>query len=138
MIPANQPITLTRGDYFPMGLRIRTMVWDPTANDDAGGYVPSDYRDLTGCTVLGQIRKTTEDPTVLATFTATILNQVDDATVGKVRLELFHEDTKDLPLTDDKAKLVWGYDIQVLDPSGEPETYVTGSVKVKGDYSRDD
>lgn len=138
MIPANVPIVLTRGDYSVMGLRIRTLVWDPSANDGEGGYVPGDYRDLTGCTVLGQVRRSVDDATVLATFTPTILNQADAATKGKVRLELFHADTKDLPLTNDKTKEIWVYDVQVAGPTDEPETYIGGSCKVRGDVSRDD
>lgn len=138
MIPAVVPIKLTRGDLHRMGLRIRTKVWDPDANDGAGGYVPGPYRDLTGCSVLAQVRKTTEDTTVLGAWTATILDQNDAATKGKVRLEMPHAVSKLLPLTNDKTKEIWVYDVQIEDPSGEPETYIGGPLRVIGDTSRDD
>lgn len=136
MNPVNQPITLWRGDYFSMGMRLRDTVWNPALNDGEGGYEPGDYQDLTGCTVAGHIRRTPDDPEILASFTGTILDQSDPDTKGRILWELFHEDTKDLPLNPD-AKTKWGYDLQVSSPDGEPDTPQYGSVTVKGDYTHD-
>ena len=87
-----------------------------------------------GCTVAGQIRAT-PDGEVLANFTGTIQDQTDPDTKGRILWELFNEDTQPLPLTDPKNK--WGYDLQITDPSGEPETAQYGSVTVKGDYTHE-
>lgn len=133
MIPHVEDITIRFGDAKEIFFRVRERVWDPAANGGAGGWVAGDYRDLTGWTVLSQIRQTTEDATILLTFTPTLGDQSDLVNGrGAVLLKLTGVQTAGLARTLTSAV----YDVQLTDAAGDPWTYIAGAVAFVKDTSR--
>lgn len=130
MIPAPVDITIRRGDTKIVFFRVRERVWNPAANGGAGGYLPGAYRDLTGWTILSQIRETTESASPAATFTATLSDQV--AVPGGVTLRLPPATTAGLTLPVGGG--VW--DVQLTDTVGDVHTYLAGAVTFEKDVSR--
>lgn len=124
MRPVTRTIEVYQGDTFHFYFRIRKKVWDTNAQQ----YVASDYLDLTGSTVLAQIRESAISGTVLATFTATLSNQT--TTPGGILLALTPALTAALPATGG----VW--DVQVTNTASEVRTYINGVVNVYLQVSR--
>jgi hypothetical protein len=130
MQPSPKPIRLTRGDFYELYMRIRERVWD----EGSQSWVPGAYRDLTGWSGQAQMRRTYDDPDVLATFDVVLDDQTQPDTVGGVFVRLEDAVTATLPVTDDKNRWVW--DLEMIDLAGKPATYLQGSVTVKPDVTR--
>lgn len=128
MTPWPKDIKIKRGDTKEIYFRVRTRVWNPALNGGAGGYEAGPYRNLTGWTVLAQIRATQDSATPLAEFDATLSDQVADT--GGVLLKLSPADTAAIPSG------THGYDVQLTDANGDVWTYIEGEVEVSKDYSR--
>ena len=122
MIPATCDISLYRGDYFEMTLRLRAGTFNGTS------YTPGTYLDLTGWTPKAEIRANEDAATPLATFTTEVLNQVD--VPGGVHL--FLPSTESAALT--AAAAIW--DVQLTDPQSHVYTYLRGKVTVTKDVTR--
>ena len=128
MQPHVEDFTLPRGDYFGLPFRIRTRVWDPTANGDAGGdWVAGGYRDLTGWTGLFMIRLHEDDTAVAVTGTVDILDQV--AVKGGIHFWFEGADTQGLVGE-------YRYDVQLTNELGQPRTYLSGTFTFTKDVSR--
>lgn len=126
MIPAPVDITLRRGDTKLIFFRVRQRTWD----NALGKWVPGAYRDLTGWSVLSQIRVTADAPDPpLATFSVTLSNQA--TTPGGVTLRLAPAVTSALDLPEGG---VW--DVQLTDGAGDVFTYIAGAVSFEKDVSR--
>lgn len=123
-------IKIRRGDTKTIFFRVRERVWNSAANGGAGGYLPGPYRDLTGWTVLSQIRETTESAEPTATFAPTLSDQV--AVPGGVTLKLAHTITATMTLPIGGG--VW--DVQLTDAAGDVHTYIAGAVTFEKDVSR--
>lgn len=119
MKPAPLDIEFKRGDKFTLFYRTRTK------NPDGS---PGAYVDLTGYTVGAMIRQTDGDGAVLATFTASLGDQV--LFPGSVLLTLLTADTTDIPVGSD---MVW--DCELVDAAGEPRTVLEGKVTVTKDVT---
>lgn len=119
MIPGKHDIELYRGDTFRRF---------PTLSALIDG-VPGDPIDLTGCTVLAQLRESPQATEPLHSFDAEILDQIDLETRGKIRIELTPAQTTDLPET-----TFW--DLQLTHPNGDVFTYLVGTVTAEGQVSR--
>jgi hypothetical protein len=128
MIPYSKNITIRFGDSKRLFFRIRERVW----NAETEIWEPGAYRDLTGYTVLSQVRETTEADTVLMTFTPTIGDQNDPDQLGSVWLDLTPEQTASVDRTLKKAD----WDVQLTTPAGDVDTYVAGKVAFTKDTSR--
>lgn len=127
MIPAKRDITIRFGDIHEIFFRVRTKTWNGTA------WVLGPYQDLTGWTVLCQVRKTSEDATVLLTYTVTLGNQAEPvAGLGAVYLKLTGVQTASVSRIETAAV----YDIQLTDAAGNPQTYCEGKVMFTKDVSR--
>ena len=124
MIAYVHNIVVKRGDTKEIFFRVRTQVW----NDTLSIWQPGAYRDLTGWEVLAQIRSTEDSNTVVATFTATLADQV--TTTGGVYLKLSPATTAALTVENG----VW--DCQLTSPSGDVYTYVEGTYTLDKDVSR--
>ena len=120
MVPAEQNITIYRGDSFSLTLRLRQRNADGTAGT---------YLDLTGVVARAQIRATEDAPDVLATFVTTVLDQV--ATPGGVSLTLATADTAVLP-----ANMPSKWDVELDFPNGDVKTYLKGTVSVVADVTK--
>lgn len=108
-----------RGDTYKRSIRIREL--------DENGVAGEPY-DLTGCTVLAQVREY-YDGKVLSTINVTIdPDQVSEETKGYLYLEL------DTNMTKMGGEIgVW--DLQIKWPSGEYFTYLKGIVHCTLDVS---
>lgn len=113
------------GDY--MKRRILFEDADPlSADPDNPDMIP---RDWTGWTARAQVRKDTKRATVVtATFVVTLGEM--DPTDGIIVLELLEEESI-------KCIASGGWDLELTDPSGKPETVLGGKVLPKLDYTRD-
>lgn len=127
MIPLPVQITIRRGDTKEISFRVRRWV----LNELTGVLEPVEYRDLTGWTVLSQIRSTEDSTTVVAEFTPTIPDQSILANRGFVYLKLTPVQTEGIIIESG----VW--DAQLTDPGGDVYTYVAGPVVIAKDVSRD-
>jgi hypothetical protein len=130
MIPYPKDIKVRRGDTKRIFFRVRERVWNPALNGGAGGWEAGPYRDLTGWTVLAQIRETTESAEPTATFTTTLSNQT--TTPGGVELKLAPAVTAAMTL----PAAGGGWDVQLTDLAGDVHTYIEGKVTFEKDYSR--
>ena len=130
MIPAPVNITIRRGDTKNIFFRVRERTWNPALNGGAGGYEAGPYRDLTGWSVLSQIRESKDAADPAATFAVTLSNQT--TTPGGVTLKLTAAVTKDMVLPPTGG--VW--DVQLTDAAGDVHTYIEGSVAFEKDVSR--
>jgi hypothetical protein len=128
VIPYPKDITIRRGDSKRIFCRIRERLWDPSANGGLGGYVPGDYRDLTGWVGKAQVRTTEDSATVVAEFTVTLSDQT--ATPGGVTLYLAPATTAGI--TVDTAK----WDFQFTDAASDVWTYAAGAVTIVKDVTR--
>lgn len=122
MIPANLDITIYRGDDFSLVFRMRDSV-------------TGTYTNLTGYAAGAQIRPETLSETILATFTATVLDQT--ATPGGVRLTLTPTQTAGLPLSGG----VWDVEVYDLPVGTAPgrnsvRTPLAGTVTVLPEVTR--
>jgi hypothetical protein len=122
--PWPKDITIKRGDTKEIYFRVRERVWDEVTST----YVAGAYRDLTGWSVLAQIRTDADAADPVAEFDVNLGDQV--ATPGGVLLKLTPAQTAALTIS------TGGYDVQLTDPGGDVYTYIEGSVTVKKDYSR--
>lgn len=128
MQPHNEDFTIKRGDYFELTFRIRTRVWDPNLNGDAGGgWVPGDYRDLTGWTGKFMLRQAQDDVAPAVTGTVTIANQ--STLKGGVTFSFEGDDTQAL-LGD------YFYDVELTNELGKPRTFWDGKFTFGKDVSR--
>jgi hypothetical protein len=123
MQPAQCDITLYRGDYFEMTVRLREGTWNGYQ------YVAGNYLNLTGWTGRAEIRANQDATDVLASFTAEILTQAGSS-LGGVKLSLPTAQTSTLSV----ASAVW--DFQLTDPASRVYTYLRGSVAVEKDVTR--
>lgn len=127
MIPYPKNITIRFGDAKEIFFRVRERVWSGTE------WVAGDYRDLTGWTILSQVRATTEDPIPLLEFTATLGDQTDLVNgIGSVYLKLTGAETAGVTRTITTGK----WDVELTDDLGDPYTYVAGDVTFTKDVSR--
>ncbi len=127
MIPAKRDIIIRFGDIHEIFFRVRTKTWNGTA------WVLGAYQDLTGWTVLCQVRETTESAVILGTYTVTLGDQGEPiAGLGAVYLKLSAATTGAITRTIAKGK----YDIQLTNPAGDPQTYCEGDVTFTKDTSR--
>jgi hypothetical protein len=122
MIPAACDISLYRGDYFEMTLRVRQGTLTGTT------YTPGPYIDLTGWTPKAEIRANEDATTALATFTTEVLDQV--ASKGAVHLSLPSSESALLSA----ATAIW--DVQLTDPQTHVYTYLRGKVTITKDITR--
>lgn len=113
MKPARDDLLIYRGDTLKRSYKLR--------DEDT-----KDPIDITGWTFLAQVRKNSEDDTVVLTPTVSIV----DATGGEFKFESPPADTKDLT----PGRYVW--DLQSTTPAGEVDTWVAGEAIVAGDVSR--
>lgn len=130
MIAAKKDLQIRFGDVFRLLLRVRQRTL-------AGGvWVPGPYRDLTGWTILSQIRVNADSETVITTFTSTLGDQEDEELGrGSFTLSLSSETTAALrALSPIPSNAV--YDVQLTAPSGDAYTYVEGKVTFLKDVSR--
>lgn len=109
--PAVRDITIYQGDTYSLTFRVRSRNTDGTA----GAYL-----DLTGCTPKAQLRTAPSSTSVVAEFTATLLNQADVNTRGGVTISLSHAQTT--ALTYDS--MAW--DVQLTYPTGDVQTFLRG------------
>lgn len=117
--PARYDLSIYQGDDFSLTLRLREQNPDLTL----GAYI-----DLTGATAKAEIRATAASATVLAEFTATVLDQT--VTPGGLQLSLTHDQTAGLAAG---VNGVW--DIQVTQ-AGLITTYLHGNVTVTAEVTR--
>lgn len=115
---------ISQGADYKLGLTIK---------DDSGTEV-----DLTGHTFSGQIRKTASDPTILASFTFTILDQVTDT--GRVDVELPAAASSAIPV--DRSRnasrtiTTLTYDIESIDPATKTVRWLEGTVKLSPEVTK--
>lgn len=128
MIPFKKDITIRFGDTKELFFRVR----ERTFNAGTGLYEPGAYRDLTGCTVLAQVRATTEGA-VLLTFESTLGNQADPVD-GKGAVYLLIDAVDTATVTRTVLSGVW--DCQITDSAGKNYTFVAGAVVFTKDVSR--
>lgn len=129
MIPTTLDITIRFGDYKEIFFRVRDRVF----NSGTGQWETGNYRDLTGYTVLSQVRVLEDDAAPILTFTSTLGNQADPVNgTGAVLLKLTGTQTAGVSRTTTKAK----WDVQMTDLSGDPATYIAGDVTFVKDVSR--
>lgn len=115
MLPVERNISIYRGDTYKMLVR----VWTLTEDDNSGGPF-----DLTGTTVLAQIRSSVNDVMPQTTFvTAT-------PTAGVVQLTLTSGQTALLTMPA-------VYDVQLHLPDGTVRTLVQGTIIINNDVSHD-
>jgi hypothetical protein len=127
MKPVSKPITIRFGDVHEILFRVRKRIWNGTAWIDQG------YQDLTGYSVLIQVRKSTESPDVLLTYTVILGDQTDEVNGrGVVYAKVTGEMTGSLVRSLTTGK----YDIQMTDPQGNTRTPVEGDVTFEKDVSR--
>jgi hypothetical protein len=126
MKPAVKPIYIRFGDIHEIFFRVRRKIWSGTA------WVDDGYQDLTGYTVLIQVRQNTESD-VLLTYTITLGDQ-SDLTNGRgaVYAKVSGAQTAALP----RFLSEGFYDIQITDTLGDPNTYIEGKVTFGKDVSR--
>lgn len=123
MLPAVHHFAIYRGDTFRRVIRLRLV--------DAAGVLGA-YADLTGCVPLAQIRENPNSPTILASFTTSVLNQTTD--LGAIQIELTAAQTRALPVQSN-------WDIQLTHPLAagqtvpDVHTYLAGKVNVSGQVS---
>lgn len=118
--PATHNLVLYRGDSVDLPLRFGTA--------DVAGAFDVGY-DLTGVVFAAQIRAKEDSAVILASFTVTLDDQTDPATVGKLALTLGSGDTDSLPGT---AK----WDLQATWPGATVRTYLAGKVTTHKDTTR--
>jgi hypothetical protein len=124
VIPAPVNIAFVRGDSYSKFGRVRTKVWDATAQ----AYIPGPYRDITGWTGLAQVRATVDTATVLFEFTVTVGNQ--ETVPGSFFL------TAAPAVTAALTTLAGVWDLQWTTDTGEVYTYAAGTVTLTKDVSR--
>lgn len=115
------PLEFVTGDYYYREILIEDP--DPDSLDpDEPDYIP---RDLTGCTAAAQIRKDLKrDTEIMATLVVGGLGSD-----GIITIELLEEESE-------KCIRRGGWDLELRDSSGKPETILGGPVHPKLDYTR--
>jgi hypothetical protein len=119
-LPPTHTIDFTGGDALKFAFQIK----DKDLDDPEAPPVP---RDLTGWTSLAQVRQTATSDEILATWAILPL----DAT-GIVHMKLTGDLTQ--PLIPLKTVVS---DVQLTDPSGDPETVLRITLNVAQDISRE-
>lgn len=115
-LPISYDITIYQGDTYTQNF---------TLSQVSGGV--ENAVDLTGKTLLAQVRAKPEDEAILASFTVT----VNDAQAGDFTIGLPSTSSKDLSRTS-------FYDIQTKDDvSGEVKTWIAGKISSPREVSRD-
>lgn len=115
------PLKFVSGDAYE--LPVQVVDPDPDSPDpDDPVLIP---RNLTGWSVIAQIRRTARlDAPLVATFAVSGLG-----TDGMINLYLSPTESR-------KVDRECGWDLQLTDPSGKPQTILGGPVIPQGDYSR--
>lgn len=122
-------IKIKFGDTKEVFFRVRDRVYDTGTNT----WVTGSYRDLTGYTVLSQIRKTADDADPLVAFTTSLGDQTDvELGRGAVLLKLTPAETAAL----DRTLTTGVWDVQFTDPGGDTYTYIEGAVTFSKDVTR--
>jgi hypothetical protein len=118
VIPTKRDLQIYRGDDFEFPFRLK---------DSAGAYI-----DITGWTILAQVRASADDDVVIVTLTPNIdPDQSAGGNRGMCVLTLTDVQTASLePSTSD----VW--DLQTTDTNGKDQTWLAGKVTVVADVSR--
>lgn len=96
--------------------------WD---TDEYIATTDKNYIDITNCTILLQLKRGYGQPSALSLSTGSGLT-ISDATHGIFRID---SQIIDIPA------FVYLYDIQISFPSGEVETYISGTWTITGDVS---
>lgn len=113
------------GDYVRRRMYVEDP--DPTSPDPTNPtFIP---RDWTGWTGRAQIRANTKRDTVVMANLVVTLGEVDP-TDGYVILELMEEESI-------KCVAKGGWDLEVTDPSGKPDTILGGKSLPRLDYTHD-
>lgn len=132
MTPIVKNLFVRFGDSHQLFFRIRERVY----NETTGTYEPGPYRDLTGWTVLCQVRTTHDAPDPLYVYDTTLGDQADLVSGrGSVLLTATAATTGALRTVDPRPEEAV-YDIQLTTPSGEVYTYIEGAITFKKDVSR--
>lgn len=119
-----QDLKFVTGDYFKMRILIEDA--DPDSPDPENPVMVP--RNLTGWTARAHIRKDTKRETdILATFEVTVGET--DPTDGFLVLELLEEESE-------KCIIKGGWDLELSDPDGKPDTILGGKVIPRLDYTR--
>lgn len=106
------PLAYTRGDLVTVEI--------PVENDDGSGY------DLTGCTIIGQIRRDGAAPTAIDA-TITTVDDLDGVA------SIIHLTFADTDTTDQRTgRYVWQVEI---DPGSGPSTIAGGTTYVGDDIA---
>lgn len=90
--------------------------WEFTGTIAAG--TPPVPVDLTGCTIASQLRPEPDSKTIILDWEITVL----DETAGLVKFTADNTATTTVPAGE---PLAW--DIEVIDPAGNKQTYIAGS-----------
>ena len=115
-IPGNYNITMYQGDTFVHDFQVVRVIGGVEQPVDFTEHIP-----------LSQVRVRAEDEEVVAEFAVTYI----DAEMGKVRLSMDSEITRDLPR-------VSFYDFQTVDTvTGFVKTWVAGKLTSPREVSRD-
>lgn len=132
MSPVKKDVTIRFGDSHQIFFRVRERVWSELEDK----FVPGPYRDLTGWTVLAQIRATTDSEVVLLTYTPTLGNQADEVLGrGSIWLDITPTQTNQVRAMNPQP--TGGvYDVQLTTPAGEVYTYLEGKINFAKDVSR--
>lgn len=117
MLPGTKDLAIYQGDTFILRLRLKLS----TARN------VNDYIDLTGCSVVAQIRSTEDSNTIIAPFTTVVENQTTNK--GEVTISLANTTTT--AMTQDGL-----YDVQVTFPDGTVTTYLRGKVTLTKEVTR--
>lgn len=136
--PQTVNLDIMRGDDFEQKFQLLTCDQENPTNYPEGlisgptviGGATFTPVDLTGCTILSQIRKT---PAYAASLLATFAVTINDAQNGIFTITLTNTQTLQLGQDDNTINR---YDVQVTDVGGKIKTYVAGVVNVPMDISR--
>ena len=124
MKPASYTLNVVRGDDVKITIRARTNTYDPATQT----YTLGDYIDLTGYTVASMFRLTPDatSPTPVTATCNVDANQV----LNKGTFYVVLSETQSAQIADG-----WGFDIELVNPSGFKQTYITGKVVLTLDYT---
>jgi hypothetical protein len=103
--------------------------WDEVVTLSSGGV----RQDLTGCTVLCQVRTSHDAPTVAFEFEMDLQDQVDAETRGKVDWFLSAKAARKIPLSKGLQGLdptVYYYDLRVIFADGTESVIYYGDIRV--------
>lgn len=124
MKPVSYILNVVRGDDVKITIRARTNTYDPVTQT----YTLGDYIDLTGYTVASMFRLS-PDASSPTPVTATCTVDADQVT-KKGTFYVVLSEVQSAAITDG-----WGFDIELINPSGFKQTYITGKVSMTLDYT---